>query len=143
MTFPGWLFGFFYPACGVGGAAGLPVPQPMDMAHIERAASPNNALVNRVYAMPAARLYDAIRAVARARPDTFPAAEFADRLQVHYVVRSAVFNFPDLVTVQVSSVEPDASTLTIYARSVYGYSDFGANRKRIEIWLAALSSLTP
>lgn len=143
MTFPGWLLGFFLPACGAEGAAGLPVPQPMDMAHIERPASPNNVLVNRVYAMPAARLYDAIRAVARARPDTFPAAEFFDRRQVHYVVRSAVFNFPDLVTVQVSSVEPDASTLTIYSRSVYGYSDFGANRKRIDIWLAALSSLTP
>ena len=34
----------------------------------------------------------------------YVAAEFPDRLQVHYVVRSALLNFPDLVTVQVEEV---------------------------------------
>jgi uncharacterized protein (DUF1499 family) len=28
----------------------------------------------------------------------------------------------------------------LYSRSVYGYSDFGVNRRRLGTWLAALQS---
>ena len=139
------------PACGAEGAAGLPVPPPMDTAAIVRPGSPNTALaapagfnpapdiVTPVYAVPPQRLYAAIRAVALAQPRTYPAANFDDRFQAHYVVRSATLNFPDLVTVWVSGKDPGQSTLLMYSRSVYGRSDFGANRKRIEAWMAALN----
>jgi uncharacterized protein (DUF1499 family) len=53
-------------------------------------------------------------------------------------VRSAVLNFPDLVTVQVDTAGADRSTLVIWSRSVYGRSDFGVNRDRTKTWLAAL-----
>ena len=142
MTPLAWILSFVLPACGVEGAGGLPAPQPMDMAYIERPASPNTALVTQAYAMPAPRLYAAVRAIAEARTDTHLAAEFPDRLQVHYVVRSILFNFPDLVTVQATATGPAASALTLYSRSVYGHSDLGANRKRIEAWLAALPAPT-
>ena len=56
------------------------------------------------------------------------------------MVRSAVFNFPDLVTAQTNDVGPDSSTLVLYSRSVYGYSDLGVNRQRLNAWLAALQS---
>ena len=54
------------------------------------------------------------------------------------MVRSAVFNFPDLVTAQVAPAGAGAATLLLYSRSVYGYSDLGANRRRVAAWLAAL-----
>ena len=49
-----------------------------------------------------------------------------------------MFNFPDLITAQVGEAGPDASTLVLYSRSVYGYSDLGVNRRRLNAWLAAL-----
>jgi hypothetical protein len=150
MTPLAWLLGLFLPACGATGAQGLPVPPPMDIARIERPASPNTALAalagfspppdlpTPVYPVPAATLFAAAQAVANAEPRTFLAADYPDRLQAHYVVRSAVFNFPDLVTVQVTPDGADASRLVLYSRSVYGQSDLGVNRKRLEAWLAAL-----
>src|ERR1700722_17572197 len=150
MTPLAWLLGLLLPACGAAGALGLPVPPPMDMAHIARPASPNTALaaqagfspapdvVTPTYPVPANRLYAAIRAVAADQPRTYPAAEYPDQNQDHWVVRSAVFNFPDLVTAQATPAGADAATLVLYSRSVYGYGDLGANRRRVEAWLAAL-----
>ena len=150
MTPLAWVLGFILPACGAEGAAGLPVPTPMDMTRIERPATPNTFLagpagmrpppdeVTAERALPAPRLYDDARAAFGGQPSTYVAAEFPDRLQVHYVVRSALLNYPDLVTVQVNALGDDRSTLTIWSRSVYGRSDFGVNRARTEAWLAAL-----
>ncbi len=58
--------------------------------------------------------------------------------QVDYVQRTALIRFPDIITVRFIALAPAQSTLAIYSRSVYGTSDFGVNRKRIETWLAAL-----
>jgi uncharacterized protein (DUF1499 family) len=57
------------------------------------------------------------------------------------VARSAVFNFPDLVTVQVVAQGENASTLVLYSRSVYGHSDLGVNRRRLRAWLDALNTV--
>ncbi len=142
------LIGLFLPACGAEGAAGLPVPVFMDVAHIERPATPNTALaapegfspkpdiVTRRYDVAPDRLYAAIRKVAAAQERTFPQVAFDDRMQAHYVARSWFFNFPDLIALQVN---PD-STLVIWSRSIYGQSDLGVNRKRVSAWLAALDS---
>lgn len=155
MTPFAWLLGLALPACGASGAQGLPVPPPMDLAQLVRPASPNTALaapagfhpppdiVTRAYALPPERLYQAIRAVAAARPRSYVAVAYPDRLQSHYVVRSAVLNFPDLVTVQAQADPAGGSMLLLYSRSVYGYSDMGVNRARLADWLAALDlSLT-
>lgn len=155
MTPIAWLVGLFLPACGASGAHGLPVPAPMDMAHIALPATPNTALaapagyqpapdiVTRSYPIPAERLYAVMRMVAVAEPRTFVAAEYPDQLQSHYVVRSATFNFPDLVTIQATPDGAAASRLVLYSRSVYGRSDLGVNRARLTAWLAALDrSLT-
>lgn len=151
MTPLAWLVAFLLPACGAPGAQGLPVPSPLDFAHLSRPATANTALaaprgflpapdiVTPVYDVPAQRLYDAVRGVASGQKRTFPAASYPDRWQDDWVVRSVVFNFPDLVTAQVEPAGPGAATLVLYSRSVYGYGDLGANRKRIEIWLAALN----
>ncbi len=58
--------------------------------------------------------------------------------QFDYVQRSLRFRFPDLITVRFISVSFSKSTLAIYSRSVYGKSDFGVNRERIDAWLKTL-----
>lgn len=140
------LIALIYPACGLPGIQGLPVPPPMEMAALHRPSTPNTALaapagfspapdiVTPAYAVPPARLYAAIRKVAEAQPRSFLQAAYDDRMQAHYVVRSATLNFPDLVAVQVT---PDAH-LILWSRSVYGRSDFGVNKARLTAWLAAL-----
>ena len=153
MTPLAWLVAFLLPACGASGAGGLPAPTLLDMAGLQRPTSPNNALaapagsdgpapdiVTPVYPLSPAHLYEDVLAVAGRQPRTFPAAAFPGARQAHFVVRSAVLNFPDLVTIEVDAAGPQASTLVLYSRSVYGYSDFGVNRQRLDAWLAALQA---
>ncbi len=150
MTPLAWIIGWFLPACAAAGALGLPQAPLMDMGKLQRPASPNTALaapagttpvpdiVTPRYAVPAPVLFVALHAMADAQPRTFLAAEYVAAAQIHYVVRSALFNFPDLVTAQVTAAGPHASTLVLYSRSVYGHSDLGVNRARVTTWLAAL-----
>jgi uncharacterized protein (DUF1499 family) len=152
MTPLAWLIGLVLPACAASGAAGLPHPGLTDLHQLQRPASPNSALaapagftpapdiVTPVFPVPPERLYAAILAVAAGQSRTFLAAEYPTERQAHFVARSAIFNFPDLITVQVGPIAPDNSTLVLYSRSVYGYSDLGVNRKRLDIWLAAVQS---
>ena len=78
------------------------------------------------------------REVVAVQPRVELLAENEDGQQFDYVQRSARFRFPDIITVRFISVPPSKSTLAIYSRSVYGKSDFGMNRKRIEAWLKNL-----
>jgi uncharacterized protein (DUF1499 family) len=147
-----WLIGLALPACGFPAAEGLPTPPLMDSTQIVRPNSPNTALaaplgfrptpdvVTLTYAVPAERLFGIVQETAAEQVRTWPAAVYPDRLQAHYVARSAVFNFPDLILVQVVRQAPDRSGLIVYSRSVYGRSDLGVNRKRVDIWLAALQT---
>ena len=142
------LLGLLLPSCSGSGAEGVPVPPPMDMTALVRPASPNTALaapagftpapdiVTRRYDLPPEALFAAIRQVALAQPRTYAHATYAELRQAHFVARSAVFNFPDLIAVQVT---PD-SGLVIWSRSVYGEGDFGVNRRRVQAWLAALDA---
>ncbi|MDE2581773.1 MAG: DUF1499 domain-containing protein [Rhodospirillales bacterium] len=151
MTVLAWLLGLLLPACAASGAHGLPAPRPMDMAHIVRPASPNTALaapadfdprpdlVTPTYPVPAGTLFVELQRVAAGQRRVFLAAAYPDRLQLHWVARSAVWNFPDLVTGQVLADGPAAARLILYSRSVYGYGDFGVNRRRLDAWLAALT----
>jgi uncharacterized protein (DUF1499 family) len=76
------------------------------------------------------------RDVAAAQPGLELLAE--DGQQFDYIQRSARLRFPDIISVRFISVSPSQSTLALYSRSVYGKSDFGVNRKRIEAWLLAI-----
>jgi uncharacterized protein (DUF1499 family) len=152
MTPLAWIVGLLLPACGASGAGGLPVPAPIDMVQLHRPGSPNTSLAapagavpapdiaTPVYPVSAARLYQAVMDVALAQPHTFLAATYPAQWQAHFVARSTWLNFPDLVTAQVGELGPDSSTLTLYSRSVYGYSDLGVNRRRLNAWLDALQT---
>jgi hypothetical protein len=139
------LLSLAYPACGSEGAAGLAVPAPMEMSRIERPASPNTALaapagfaptpdiVTAVSGDPEA-VYAAVRRFAAGQDHLFLHAAYDDRRQVHFVARTPTANFPDLVTAQVTQ----EGGLILWSRSVYGRSDFGVNRARLDAWVAAI-----
>ncbi|WP_257274314.1 MULTISPECIES: DUF1499 domain-containing protein [unclassified Endozoicomonas] len=63
-----------------------------------------------------------------------------DGLQVDYVQRTPFMGYPDTITVRFYPQGEDTSTLAIYSRSHYGYSDLGANKKRITLWLDNLKA---
>jgi uncharacterized protein (DUF1499 family) len=148
---PALLLGLVLSGCRGEGAKGLPVPPRMDFSHLERPSSPNTALaapagfvptpdiVTRRYDVPPEKLFAAIRAVALAQPRTYLQIAYDDKMQAHFVARSLIWNFPDLIAVQ---VRPD-STLILWSRSVYGESDLGVNKKRLRTWLAALDEALP
>ena len=150
-----WLIGLALPACGFPAADGLPTPPLMDVAQIIRPSSPNTALAAPTgfspapdiaippYPIPADKLFALVQDVAASQPRTFQAAKYPDQFQVHYVARSAVFNFPDQIMVEVRREGADNSDLIVYSRSVYGESDFGVNHKRIEAWLTELRTKLP
>lgn len=155
MTPLAWLAGLFMPACSFPAVQGLPPPGLMDVAAIVRPSSPNTALaapegfsptpdiVMPDFSVAPGVLFGAIRAIAKAQPRTFEAADFPDHLQAHYIVRSLLLNYPDQVMVQVRAAGPGSSQLILYSRSVYGHSDLGVNRKRLETWLVALRTSLP
>jgi uncharacterized protein (DUF1499 family) len=70
------------------------------------------------------------------------AHKFADEAGLYdeLVVRSAVFGFPDLVAVKFLARKGKRSTLALYARAVYGFSDLGVNRARSLRWLRLLAA---
>ncbi|MBL9098539.1 MAG: DUF1499 domain-containing protein [Alphaproteobacteria bacterium] len=131
----------------------MPTSERIDFETLKRARTPNtflmapeglckNAKIDMaapVYAVPAAKLRQEFLSVAIAQPRT--SHVFADEpgLYDDFVVRSALFRFPDLVAVKFIDLKGKTSTLALYSRSVYGRSDLGVNRKRSLAWLAQLS----
>ncbi len=91
-----------------------------------------------LFDVPVERLRPRWREVAAAEPRVELQAEHGDGWQFDYVQRSARFRYPDIVTVRFIAASATQSTLAIYSRSIYGRSDFGVNRERIETWLARL-----
>ncbi|ETX07391.1 MAG: hypothetical protein ETSY2_11490 [Candidatus Entotheonella gemina] len=62
-----------------------------------------------------------------------------DASQYDFMQRTEWVRFPDTITVKFIALSTtDQSTLAIYSRSHYGYSDWGVNRERIEGWLKSL-----
>ena len=107
-----FLLGMVFPACSGDGVEGLPVPALMDFSHLGRPATPNTALAAPAGFAPPPDIVTARRAVPPPRSSRDPAdrgrpaahlraVACVNGLQAQYVARSAVFNFPDLVTVQV------------------------------------------
>ena len=91
-----------------------------------------------VLGVPVERLAAAWGRVVAGEPRVSLLRADAASLQYDYVQRSAVFRFPDLVTVRFFPLEGARSSLAIYSRSVYGRGDLGVNRRRVERWLAVL-----
>lgn len=124
---------------------------PVDFAALRLAANPNQYLIcpaglcaatqqalSPVFDIPAGRLREHWQAVVAAQPRVELLAEYEDGMQIDYVQRSARFRFPDIVTVRFLPVPPAQSTIAVYSRSLYGKSDLGVNRARVEAWVDRL-----
>ena len=61
-----------------------------------------------------------------------------DLEQYSYEALTPLLRFPDTITVRFLPVGENQSTLALYSRSHYGYSDLGANEKRVKDWLERL-----
>ncbi len=93
---------------------------------------------SRLFDVPVERLRAAWRKVVAARPRVTLLTEDADGRLADYIQRSAHFRFPDVITVRFIAVSASRSTLAIYSRSLYGRSDLGVNRARVEAWVIRL-----
>ncbi len=92
-------------------------------------------VISQVRAVPPADLLFQFDAIARNTSRVNVVAGSIDEGMITYVQQSAIFGFPDYVTVKAVDAEGGAA-LIIWSRSRFGYSDMGVNRERVEIWLA-------
>ncbi|MEZ5363421.1 MAG: DUF1499 domain-containing protein [Bryobacterales bacterium] len=128
------------------------VRKPVDFETLELAKSPNQYLVcppglcHNAKPNAESPVFDMtpedLRARWMARIGKLPRVEQigadAERLQYDYETLTPFFNFPDTVTVRFLPAGEGKSTLAIYSRSHYGYSDLGVNEKRVKDWLERL-----
>lgn len=56
--------------------------------------------------------------------------------QRQYVERTELMRFPDRISVQFLALSPATSSVAIYSRSKYGYSDLGVNEARVAALMA-------
>lgn len=126
----------------------------IDFATLVRPKSPNTYLVApeglcqsaapdrvaAVFSCTPERLRDAFLNLMREQPRVVFGAANADPLAYDFVDSTPFMGFKDDISVRFLPVQ-GGSTLAIYSRSRVGYSDMGANRKRIEAWLADLGRL--
>lgn len=55
----------------------------------------------------------------------------AEALRLRFVATTGLMRFKDDVDIEIIPIDESRSTLAIYSRSRVGYSDLGANRKRV------------
>jgi uncharacterized protein (DUF1499 family) len=103
--------------------------------------TPQAELTSPVFAMGWQRLHDYWRAVIATQPRVQQLAWDPERRRATYIQRSAVFGFPDIVTVEFVPLGETSASLAIDSRSRYGKSDLGVNRARIVAWMEHLRSL--
>jgi uncharacterized protein (DUF1499 family) len=131
------------------GTAGLPPAEPVEFAGLVLPPSPNShlaapagATAERHETTPLLPVspeagWAALRMLGEAVPRCWKLAEWPDRRQAQWVVRSRLANFPDIVVGQIITL-PGGSGVFLYSRSLIGWSDFGVNRRRIAAWRARL-----
>jgi len=78
-------------------------------------------------------LFDAI---ARNAPRTEIVGGSVDDLHVTYVQHSAVFGYPDYISVKAVAVGETEAALIVWSRSRFGRDDFGVNAARVAEWLS-------
>ncbi|MFN3255897.1 MAG: DUF1499 domain-containing protein [Ilumatobacter sp.] len=82
-----------------------------------------------------ARTFDTV-ARSDARVDVLAGAALDGH--VTYIQRSALFSFPDYVSVRFIDRGDGTSTFAAFSRSRYGKSDLGVNKKRLQRWVGTV-----
>ncbi|MGE5202872.1 MAG: DUF1499 domain-containing protein [Acidobacteriota bacterium] len=95
-----------------------------------------------VFPIGAARLRDRWLEMIAAEPRVRLVQLDPAHLRLVLIQRSAILNFPDIVTVMFIPIGDDRSTIAVLSRSRYGHSDFGVNAARVRHWLEMLEAST-
>ena len=113
----------------------LAAPQRKDAAQVVRRRWPGE-----VETVAAAAAWPVLRRIGERFPRTFPLAEWPERRQAQWVERSALFNFPDVIAAELSEGPGGEAGLFLYSRSLFGWSDLGVNRRRVQAWVEAFGT---
>ena len=130
------------------------MPDLVDYKTLKRPAKPNSALLAPagftpasidgaapVYDAPPGELYLRLLRLIGDRGDWELGMQDAGRLHANFVAVTRLLRFKDDVDViMVPAGQPGKSTFAAYSRSRVGYSDLGANRKRLDALAAALAA---
>lgn len=134
-----------------GGVAGLADAVALDIASLKLPASPNAHLVappgvtTERHDATALRSIDpdaawaVLRRLGEGRERVWVQAEFAPLRQIHWVARSRIMNYPDIIVGQMLTL-PGGTGYWLYSRSIIGHSDLGVNAARLARWRADLDA---
>ena len=89
-----------------------------------------------VFAVPPDVLLATFDRVARDTPRVSLLAGSVAEGHVTYVARSALFGFPDYISVRALDADGGGSRLAVFSRLRFGYDDLGVNARRLDDWLA-------
>jgi hypothetical protein len=92
-----------------------------------------------VYQLTPEALMARIDQIAMETPRCARLSGSVEALHATYVCRSALWGFPDYVSVRAIPAQ-GGSQLAIFSRLRFGRGDMGVNRARVEAWLARLAS---
>ncbi|MGX9855293.1 DUF1499 domain-containing protein [Limimaricola variabilis] len=95
-----------------------------------------------VFATDPATLFSAFDEIVQASPRTKALFVSPAEGRATYMTRSAVIGFPDYTSVK-AVPEAGGAALMIWARNRFGGTDIGVNRRRVEGWMAELSTRLP
>lgn len=134
------------------GTEGLPPPEPVDFRSLVLPRSPNACLAAPAGAHPAAHIatpplpvgaaaaWPALRRLGQRFPRAHPLAEWPERRQAQWVERSPLVGFPDVIAAELEEGPGGSAGLFLYSRSLFGWSDLGVNRRRVQAWMEALDA---
>lgn len=93
-----------------------------------------------VFDAPPAKVLDAARRAAARRLNAVEAARDDAVGQIVFVQRTPFLRFPDVVRVQAIPAPGGRTALAVFCRALYGFYDFGVNRRRAKSWARAVAA---
>lgn len=125
---------------------------PVDFRTLNRPASPNTFLIAPtgfsaagadqeapIFNRALAGVMSAWDSMLGSQPRLSEVERSGDGTQRTYVQRTALMGYPDIITVRFVTMDDGKTSVAIYSRSQYGYSDMGKNRRRVLDWLNQLT----